>query len=212
MNFSTDRDLLVMEPNVFNDVPLAAQQRLRAHDAVLAGTTLTSSASDFAAAQVEAGCVVLVNRVPYEVIARSDPHTLTISRPRAALADSAIPGDDGQDLELIARTFAPQAALVHDLLLRMIGVDPDDQESALSEDAVVSLGAMARLEALGTLERVYSAAAALSGDNEATLQKAELYRQRFRQACQRAVILLDTDGDGRADVRRQLAVINLVRS
>ncbi len=70
---------------------------------------------------------------------------------------------------------------------------------------------MSRLEALGTLERVYSAAAALSGDNRFVHAKHEHYRALFAQTCRRASILLDTDGDGRGETRRFLSVIDLLR-
>src|SRR5690606_15342474 len=108
MTFSTDRDLLLFEPLVFHDVPIAAQQRLRVDDGVLTGTTLTSATADFAAAQVDAGSVVLIAGVAHEVIQRIDPNTLEVSLPRQSLGSPAIAGVDGADLAAIARTFAPQ--------------------------------------------------------------------------------------------------------
>ncbi len=124
MNFSTDRDLLLLEPNVFRDVPFAAQQRLKRSDAVLAGSTLTSAGADFASAQVDPGSVVLVTGTAYEVLARTSATTLTISLLRASLTDEALPGPAGSNLEVIVRSFEPQASLVHDVLLRMLGTGP----------------------------------------------------------------------------------------
>lgn len=211
MNFSTDRDLLGIEPNVFRDVPFVSQQRLRVTDGAISGTTLSSATADFVAAQVEAGGVVLAAGLPLEVMSRQDANTLTVSLLRVKLADAAIPPGDATDLELIARTLAPQAALVHDTLLRMLNIDPDDPDSPVTEDAVVSLSLMSRLEALGTLERVYTAAVAILGDNAALVAKATDYRRQFHAAVERAVVLLDTDGDGHADVRRSLATTRLTR-
>ncbi len=82
----------------------------------------------------------------------------------------------------MARTFDLQASLVHDSLLRLIGIEPDDPDNELTEDSVVSLGLMHRLEALGTLERIYSSAFALVGDNAALREKAREYRRRFQAA------------------------------
>ncbi|MEQ9460926.1 MAG: hypothetical protein RIG82_08250 [Phycisphaeraceae bacterium] len=76
----------------------------------------------------------------------------------------------------------------------------------------MSLGAMMRLECLGTLGMVYSAAASIGGHHEAVLAKASLYRERFRRACREAVIGVDLDGDGRADERRRLGLVSLARS
>jgi len=207
MNFSTDRDLLIIEPNVFSDVPLAAQQRVKVVDGVIAGTILTSISADFTAAQVDSGGVVLVAGVAHEVISRTDANTLVISLPRGSSADPAIPSGDGSGLEIVVRSYAPQASVVHDALMRLIGIDLDDPENKLTEDSIVSAGVIARLEALGTLERVYSAAAALVGDNEEIRRKARGYCSRFKSACRGATVLLDLDGDGFADVRRSLGVV-----
>lgn len=211
MNFSTDRDLLAIEPAVFEDVPFAAQQRLRVTDASMTGTTLTSVSADFVSAQAEAGSVVLVNGVAHEVLVRTDANTLTVSLPRTATTDPAIPGGDGTAMDVALRTFALQAELVHDGLLRLMGIDSDDPDAELTGAAVLSLSLMARLEAMGTLERVYSGAASLVGDNDTLLMKAGEYRRRFRQACAGATVLLDTDGDGLPDRRLPLGTICFTR-
>ena len=213
MNFSTDRDLLAMEPTLFHDVPWAGQERLAIDDAVVTDTTV-ASAADFAAAGIETGSVVLIAQRAHEVLARPDAHRLTVSLLRAQLSDPPLAGPhaDGQPQPLLARTFAPQAALVQDSLLRLLHIDPDDtRPDAPREDAIVSLSVMSRLETLGTLERIFSGAAALTGDNQTLLYKAGEYRRRFRRAAAQATVLPDTDGDGLADQRRHLGVARLHR-
>lgn len=211
MNFSTDRDLLAIEPAVFEDVPFAAQKRLQVADASISGTTVTSASADFVSAQVDAGSVVLIAGLAFEVVSRTDANTIEVSLPRTHKTDPGIPGGDGAGLELIARTFAPQAELVHDSLLRLIGIDPEDADAELTESAVLSVALMARIEALGTLELVYAGAASLLGDNDTLLMKAGEYRRRFRQACAGAVVSLDTDGDGLADQRLPLGTTRFTR-
>ncbi len=211
MNFSTDRDLLAIEPAVFEDVPFAAQRRVSVADGVVSGITLSSASADFVSAQVDVGVVLLVSGVAYEVLTRIDANTLTISLPRAHTTDPGIPGGDGVALDVIVQTFSPQAELIHDGLLRLIGIDVDDPDSALDESAVISKSLMARLEALGTLEVVYSGAASLVGDNDTLLMKAGEYRRRFRQACTGATLSLDTDGDGVVDQRLTLGTIRFTR-
>ncbi len=211
MNFSTDRDLLLYEPTLFNDLPWVCQQRLSVTDGEVSGTTLTSIAADFELAQVEAGGVVLIDKTPVEVVERVDAMTLTVSLLRARLSDAAIPPGDGASKAVIVRTFAPQAELVCASLLRMLGLDSEDPEQPLDADAVVSLSLMARLEMLGTLERVFSSAAALTGNNDGLLFKAAEYRRRLLEAASRSPVQVDTNGDGLPDEKRYIGLSRLTR-
>ncbi|MEM9020040.1 MAG: hypothetical protein AAGC44_05700 [Planctomycetota bacterium] len=211
MNFSTDRDLLLYEPTLFNDLPWVAQQRVSVTDGEVTGTALASAQADFEAAQVGAGSVLLVNKTPVEVLARIDAMTLTVSLPRARTTDAAIPPGDVSSASVVARAFAPQAELVCGSLLRMLGLDRDDPDRSLDAEAVVSLTLMARLETLGTLERVYSSAAALTGDNDALLFKAAEYRRRLLDAAARCPVQIDTTGDGLPDEKRYVGVGRLTR-
>lgn len=211
MNFSTDRDLLRLEPAIFNEVTFASQQRLHVTDGIVSGTTLTSASSDFEAAQVAAGDVVLIANVACEVIARVDANTLTVSLPRTDLSNAAIPPGDGSTLDVSVRTFALQATRVHNALLRKLRIDADDVNSPLSEDAIVSLSLLGELETLGTAAQAYHGAIAVGGDNVVLREKAATYRQRFDISTRAAVVLIDTDGDGVADTERRLGDIQLIR-
>ena len=95
--------------------------------------------------------------------------------------------------------------------MRLAGIETDDSNSALTEEAVLSHQAMARLEALGTLELVYAAAAAVSGDNIEIRVKAERYRQLFNQALRETSVVVDLDNDGVGDVRRNFGMTWLKR-
>ncbi len=211
MNFSTDRDLLVIEPNVFRDVPVVGQQRLKTTDGVVSGVMLTSASADFVMGQVDTGGVVLVAGEPLEVLSRIDSNTLTVSKLRTNAADASIPPGDGSGLEVIVRTYAPQAAVVHENLLRLMGIETDDPENNLTENSVISRHVAAHLEALGTLERVYEGAAALVGDNDEIRNKARGFGARFATACRVAIVLLDADGDGQPDIQRRLGVSTFTR-
>ena len=211
MNFSTDRDLLLYEPTLFNDVPWVSQQRLSVNDGEVSGTTLTSVEANFELAQVDAGSVLLIDKLPVEVVARVDAMTLTVSLPRARTSDAAIPPGDGTSMAVIARTFAPQAELVCSSLLRMLGLDSEDPEQPLGADAVVSLSLMARLESLATLERVFSSAAALTGNNDGLLFKAAAYRRQLLEAASRSPVQVDTNADGLPDEKRYVGLSRLMR-
>jgi hypothetical protein len=213
MPFSTDRDLLALEPTLFNDVAFAALKRLEVTDGVVSGATLTSASGNFTNAGIEGGDVVLIANVACEVIERVDANTLTVSKLRGGLADAAIPPGNASSLTVIHRTLEPQAGLVHDELLRALGIDPDGN-SELTEDAIVSLSVMRDLEALKTIAHVLEAAVALGGDanDHAVLrEKAAEYRHRYRLMKEHAVVALDADGDGEADTWRELGTIELRR-
>ncbi|MFW5682828.1 MAG: hypothetical protein ACOC1G_07470 [Phycisphaeraceae bacterium] len=212
MNFSTDRDLLALEPSVFLDLPLVGQRRSFGEDGELHGTSFTTLSGTFPAESVGEGGVILINHEPYEILSRIDAATLTVSLPRIRTSDPAIWAGQASAAHFVVRTFAHQAAVVHDTLMHLFGLHLDDPEQTLTEDALLSVTLAARLETLGTLERIYSAGAALTGDNEMLLLKADHYRRRFAAARERAVVLIDTDGDGFADVRRRLGEAHLLRA
>lgn len=205
MNFSTDRDLLAREPKLFTDLAVLAPPRVSVNDASVTGTTLTSASADFIAAGVEPGSVVLLAGTPHEVTARIDAQTLTVSLLRKSLSHAAIPGTQGTNLALVARSFEAHAALVKGALLELVRTD---------EDAIVSLTQMAYLETLGTLERLYASAGALldGGWRDTLLLKADGYRRDFHAALRRASVLLDEDNDGFADRRVDLANVRLIRN
>jgi hypothetical protein len=155
--------------------------------------------------------VVVIAGVPAEVISRTDAQTLVVSRLRGRRSDDPIPPAPGTSLEVVARSFAPQASLVHDTLLAMLGIDPDDTGGAITEGMIVSLTVMARLETLGTLERVYTGAVAVGGDTGEVWKKAAEYHRKFGTACRAARVRLDLDGDGAADFTRELGVLRFIR-
>jgi len=212
MNFSTDRDLLALEPTLFNDVAFPSQKRLEVTDGIASGSTLTSATANFITAQIEAGDVVLIANVPCEVIARVDANTLTVSKLRRSFAGDAIPPGNGSSLTVIHRTFEPQAKFVHDDLLRLLGIDPDGA-GTITEDAIVSLSVMRDLEALKTVAHVYESAVALGAEenNEVFTAKAVQFRQRYRLACRQSVVHLDLNGDGESDAWRDMSLIELLR-
>lgn len=215
MLFATDRDLLALEPALFNDVPFVSQQRLKHVDGALEGTTLTSDAADFEIAAIDIGAVLLLDATPVEVLARIDAHTLTVSGLRDDRdGDAVVPRIDSEavsGIEIVHRTYAPQMALVHSTLLRMIGINPDDPTPSVTQDMIVSVSVMRQLEVLGSLELIYSSAFAAVGDYSNLKVKARAYRDRFNVACRGARIEIDVDGDGRGDLTQRPGLMRLVR-
>jgi hypothetical protein len=205
-NFSTDADLLTCEPNVFVDLPLPSQQKLKVTDAALAGVTVTTATGGFA--ELAAGDVAVISSTEadaaaFAIASIDDDSTITLEHAPTHLSANT-------DLTLIVRTFEPQRQQVHEQLMRCVGIDPDGDD--LDESAIVSMGLMRRLEVLGTLWRAYSAAHTLTGDNITVEAKAAQYARHFNRALAGAVVLIDTNGDGVADVQRTPGAGRLVRA
>ncbi|MCC6678795.1 MAG: hypothetical protein IT436_16810 [Phycisphaerales bacterium] len=208
--FASDRDLLVVEPNLFRDIAWLSQRVLRASGAI-AGTTLTISAADgaFDTAGVGPGSIVTVDGVAYEVIDRLSAMQATISRPRASTLDPILPPTavTGKDTWVI--TFAPQIAAVHAEILARLGIGAE--AGGPDEAAITNPGALRRLEVLGTLAMVWGAAAALQGQGSPAAERAEWYRARFARERESVGVRLDLDGDGQVDAARHLGSTRMVR-
>lgn len=220
MPFSTDRDLLTLEPNLFRDVAWSAQTRLTASDASLTSTTLTSASSNFAAAKIAPGMVALVNDAPLEIVSVDSDTTLTISRLRDAADDDPIPAlpvASGGVLRIA--TFGPQREIIHRQLLAALGLHPapppgDEEADSPRPHAgnVVNTFDLALIESLGALHLILSSAAALVGEASTLWTKAALHRDRFDHARRRLGAHLDLNNDGVADAVRHITVLHLTRA
>lgn len=210
--FTTDRDLLVLEPNVFRDAGWIGQRLLQGVGSV-SGATLTLTSGDLAAPGIAPGHVLIYETVACEVVAVLGATSATVSLLRARPGDPVIPPPALGAKGVTCWTFRPQAGLVHSQLLRMLGIEPDAAPgAAVTEGSILNPGALAPAEALGTLHLVYSAAAALTGADSALAARSQMYRERFGQERQHAAAQLDLDGDGLADATRRLNLMQFIRS
>jgi hypothetical protein len=206
-NFSTDADLLGYEPNVFAELPFASQRKLKVTDAALSGVNITSATGGFSMLAAKQVAVLEASA------AESQSHAIASITGNTALmlATRPVGLSVSTGITLSVRTLCPQATLVHEELLRAMGIDPDDPDAEVNESAIVSVELMRRLEALGTLSRAYTAAVALVGDNSGVHAKATEYTARFRRALAGAQVLIDLDGDGRPDAWRTPGTAQLLR-
>lgn len=216
-----DRDLLVLEPNLFRDLVWIAQRVVSGTGSVT-GTTLTMTAQDtgFDAAGVDAGAVVTVDGASYEVVQRVSASVLTVSRPRAAVTDPAIPPLPASARPVAVMTFRPQLALAQRRVLRLLGLEPGQSGVtppgtgaglALGEGALLNPEAARLATALDALHQIYAAAAAAGARDSFAAGRAEWYRARFEAERGRVRAQLDTDGDGTADTLRTLNASRWVR-
>ncbi|MEO0511418.1 MAG: hypothetical protein AAF108_00780 [Planctomycetota bacterium] len=206
MAFAKDRDLLALEPRLFEEVPWLGQ-RLFSGDLTVVGTAAAGVGIDFMAAGVEAGMVVSVGGAGYEIASVVNNQTLAVSVLRADPAGALIPPLAASGPAVVT-TFVPQLGVVHGQLLRRAGVEPGSAEAG----AVTNGAGLALVEALGALHLVYSAASASGQGAEGWAERSEMYRRRFAAERRRARVLLDLDGDGEAEVERRLSTAWFTRA
>jgi hypothetical protein len=210
--FCTDVDLLHWEPNIFRDAAVSAQLLLSGK-ADLQATELTcawkSNGCDTLPKSINVDdVVVLAGEISgsFPIVAVSGAR-LTIS----VLYDGIFPerkdGSTGpivigttKDVACSIRTFTAQRQCISNLMLAAAGV---------ADGLIVNAQALRRPCALGTLQMIYNALAAASGQPEPLRLRAELYERLYRRALSRCRLELDTNGDGKADEVRTLNVLEL---
>lgn len=191
MPFAKDRDLLVHEPLLFRDVAWSSQRLFESAAVSIAGTILTAPGAAFDEVGVAEGAVVVVAGLPLEVVERLSATELVVSRLRARVGGEPIPPGDTESASAYVATFLPQIAIVHEQLMRIVGVEPSLPERRPGVDDVLNPRAIASVEALGALHLIFSAAAAVAGEASTLWMKAALYRDRFAAARARAAVEFD---------------------
>lgn len=209
MAFAADRDLLVLEPAVFERVAWVGQRRVSGEGDV-AGSVLTASQADssFDAAGVGAGSVVLIEGVAREVLTLEGPMSLGVSRLRDTAAGAAVPLADASGVGFAVWTFGPQLEDVHRRVLRMLGLGDDGGPGGAG---VTNPESLRGLEALGALHLIYAGASAAGGSGSVEAERAAWYRARFAEERSRVAARIDLDGDGVADVIRRPGVAAMRR-
>lgn len=213
--FAKDRDLLVIEPGLMGEAGWASQRRF-AGTGTLAGTTLTVTAGGSpAAAGIGVGSVLLVGAGAVVEVLSVGGQALGISLIRAAPGDAPIaPGTSGT-VGVQCWSFEPQIALAHGQLLRMLGVDevvpPGGSGLAaserVSESQITNPAALVTVEALMALRVIYAALPVGQPGGERLTGKLALLGQRVEQQQRVVRVLIDSDGDGEADVVRRLGAV-----
>ena len=210
--FAADRDLLVLAPNLFRDVSWVGQTLVAGTGSITStALVMTSQTQGFDVAGVDAGNVVVVNGVAYEVVSRITGSVLSVSVPRGDASDMPVAPLPTTSTQVSVVTFAPQIVQVHRQVLRMLGIDPDEPEATRSEGAVSNPGALRRREALGAMHLVLAAASGPAGPESPLALRAEMYAARFSEERRRVSARIDLDGDGVADATRRLNIVQFVR-
>ena len=211
-----DRDLLILEPRLFNDFGWLSHRLHRATSATMqsGGVGVTDASAPFAGLTIAAGHVLLINDLPVEITAITSATQAEISLLRASAADPAIPARTlSGTVTIECFSFAPQIAMVHERIIRSLGLalGATTDGGPLAEDRITNPDDITRVVALGALHLIFSAATPLVADNSTVRAKADAYRERFAAARRSLAAEIDTDGDGIADATRRTSLITLVR-
>jgi hypothetical protein len=215
-----DRDLLILEPRLFNDLGWLSQRLHRATNATMqsGGVGITDASGPFAGLGIGAGHILLINELPVEIAEITSATEATISLIRANPADAPIPARNlSGTVTIECFTFAPQIAIVHERIIRSLGlgVGPTIEGGPLAEDRITNPMDVSRVIALGALHLIFAAATPMvlgGGDSSGVRSKADAYRDRFASARRALAAEIDLDGDGIADATRRVSLINLVRA
>jgi len=213
MPLISDRDLLILEPDLFRDVGFLAQRVINATGSITSGK-LNVTGADFVTAGVNVGHVIVHGQTPLEVIFRNSASQLTVSLLRAATTDPVITPPNASTAPAIVFTFAPQIAAAHAAVLAMLGLPAAGTAAPGTPDetAITNPHELRMLAALLSLSLIWSAAAAVSGPHSNAASRAEQYRQRAARERSSVIARLDIDGDGLADAQRSAAAAAFARA
>jgi hypothetical protein len=110
--------------------------------------------SDFETSDIGFGHVAVINdSIAVEVVSRTDPATLEVSKPRASSLQDKIPPGDSEDSAVAIVSFSRLIEQVRAWTLGALGIE---DESTITDPGPVSL-----LIALRTVARAYANAAAM---------------------------------------------------
>jgi hypothetical protein len=211
--FATDRDVALLDPGVFRDLAWLGQVVTRGV-CNLVERNLEATAIDGSLSRIadRSGMIVVVQGAVLEVQTTFGNSTMDVAMLRDMDGLDPLPPISVANAPFAVVTFRPQIELVHRQVLAMAGLRrAGGAGTELSEERVRNGPELAHLEALGTLHLIYAMAAAATPGTTHLLQRARDYREQFGRERARATVLLDSDGDGVADVVRRMGVMRLAR-
>lgn len=211
--FTSDRDLLTLEPGLFRDASWVGQQLARGEARITSGHALFTAGGINRDAALP-GMVLVIGRIPLEIISVIDDTEVEVSLLRTDVAAPVIVPTDMTAAPALCTTFQPQIALAHRQILAMLGLAPSGAETfeTFNEDAITNPRDLTLLESLGALNLIFSGLAAAAGPDSLAWQKADMYAKRFARERFRAHAKIDTNNDGQPDALRRCNILHLVRT
>jgi hypothetical protein len=216
-NFSTDADLLKWEPALLREIALDHQCLTRAEDATSQDFTVTAAEGQFVTRQVRPGQVVYLSNPDqgvdggYEVLSVESETELTAAAV-GTTGKEAVPLPSATDLALRVQTFDPQHEEARYALLARFGLEADAADPASDlADWIAQRRSLRRASVALVLATLYRGQAAGGAADSGFAAKADHYARLYEDEVAKVRLILDRDGDGRADDVRSLSSHRLRR-
>jgi hypothetical protein len=212
MPIVSNLELMRIEPRLFTDAADSGLTLLSATDGVISDNVLTSAASDFVATGVSTQDVVVVTGEAIEILSVDDATTLSTSRRRMSDASPVLKPGPGSGLSLSVVSFGPLLERVENQLLASVGIAPDHPTTPLTLADVINQDDLKPVIGMRVAASAFARAAAVTPTDDALAALAALYREIAEEATRMTPILIDTNGDGVADLSRRLSGLTLNRT
>ncbi|QQE13585.1 hypothetical protein JD969_09040 [Planctomycetota bacterium] len=187
MCFISDRDLLLYEPNILNEVIFTSQNIIENAACDFDGFVLTSDAVDFNEYPIQAGGILKLNDKSYEIVEKISANKLRLSQIRVNASDPYIKGSYSQNGVFSVPTFKHQISLVHESLLSHLNVE---------QDQILDINNIQEIEANLVLFQIYSAAIAMGEEGHFMNKiKMEHYDKKYKNLIERLAIEIDSDSE-----------------
>ncbi len=215
-NYCQDRELLSIEPIIFLAGGFPSQKLTSGSNGQISGSTFTASGADFSAAGVKAGMTLCTYATSpaegsaYEIVSVDSATTLTVSVLRANVEDPAVAPPSQSGVSFYVLTYAAQIQTVSASLgekLRQI-----TEVSSLASADFADSTQLRLVTAYGTLSEIFVARAENAEAYDANWIKAQHYRQLYRNLQLQLRLVVDADGNGKAEQTRSLGNVKLRRT
>ncbi|MEZ0267731.1 MAG: hypothetical protein ACAI43_23615 [Phycisphaerae bacterium] len=223
--FCTDSDLLHWEPDLLDDAALLTQLLLTGTGTLTDSSTFTTGVSPGfnLLTGIEAGQVIVLGEpvnACFPIVERVNDTTLRVSTVTSELFPESgeLPPQllgctSAADVPYTIRSFWAQRSVVSAFMLAAAGGDPAVAAAeGRPAPSVLNPASLKRACVLGTIQMIYATLAAAAAEPAALQARADMYERLYRRALRQTEVVLDLDGDGRADVRKSLGGLQTMRA
>lgn len=202
-------ELMRVEPKLFEDAGSSGMVLATATDGVISSNTLSSASSDFTAAGVAVGDIVVADGEAMEITAINSATSLSVSRRRSKSATSVLQPKAGTTLSLSIFSFEIVIERVESWVLVALGIGAG-QGVQLAD--VLNQEDLKRLIVLRTIAQGFARSAAVDPLSAPLAALEVFYEQLADETARLTLALVDSNGDGQVDAVRKIGAAALTRN